>query len=544
MPEQRLQDLLASTPEQLAKYDIAEMNLLCATGLPGAEDLDIAACMRTLDLWAGHVRQKTIEKARLFHRNRELCQNSESIFRMRILIETLQKDFGVHYNPDRALTMVDEKLASALELLDSRDALLHGLLGPTRAGTCSNMPVLYVAIGRRLGYPVHLAYNPNHVYVRWESLDGKERFNIDGSGSGCNVHPDERYAQWPFPLPDFARNSGAYLRSLTPAEEFALFISTRGWVLSAHRRYAEALPCCITASVYAPKDPFYPRLTARMVGGWLRALYEKNPASLNNAHFRPDPERIHDFAHDPRDLLPPEQAVLALTALGRYYEIKNGEGVALSMYAAAHRMHPTHPGLAANFHRAVRTIASLPVDLRPSMTPSLPSAPAASALPFETRGLQLERAGKLGEAQMMFAEALLLEPTNVPCGEYLHRVVRKQVLDREKAGTLGLMPGRFSHEDKVTRLALRRAVVSAEWARVLASRGHFEDAVLACGEAVRLDPDRSEYQLLWQGVSRMFVQRNPTSPRVLSAPILPPSTVISLSPRSENRLIPKELVSC
>ncbi len=35
-------DLLAMSPDELAKVDIALMNLLCAKGLPGAENLDSA----------------------------------------------------------------------------------------------------------------------------------------------------------------------------------------------------------------------------------------------------------------------------------------------------------------------------------------------------------------------------------------------------------------------------------------------------------------------------------------------------------------------
>ncbi len=51
-----LDDLLKMTPEQLAKLDLAEMNLLCATGLPGAEDLHIDQCLTRLDEWAQRVR--------------------------------------------------------------------------------------------------------------------------------------------------------------------------------------------------------------------------------------------------------------------------------------------------------------------------------------------------------------------------------------------------------------------------------------------------------------------------------------------------------
>ena len=44
-----LDSLLALSPEELCRTDIAEMNLLCATGLPGAANLSVGRCLATLD---------------------------------------------------------------------------------------------------------------------------------------------------------------------------------------------------------------------------------------------------------------------------------------------------------------------------------------------------------------------------------------------------------------------------------------------------------------------------------------------------------------
>jgi len=51
--------LLGQCPDELQGVDIAEMNLLCAAGLPGAEDLDVDRCLATLDSWAARVRRET-----------------------------------------------------------------------------------------------------------------------------------------------------------------------------------------------------------------------------------------------------------------------------------------------------------------------------------------------------------------------------------------------------------------------------------------------------------------------------------------------------
>ena len=44
-----LKELLALPSDQIEKVDIGLMNLLCAKGLPGAEDLNVEQCLKTLD---------------------------------------------------------------------------------------------------------------------------------------------------------------------------------------------------------------------------------------------------------------------------------------------------------------------------------------------------------------------------------------------------------------------------------------------------------------------------------------------------------------
>lgn len=62
-----LRDLLAFSKSQLAGTDIAELNLRCAEGLPGAEDLDVGVSLRQLDEWAEAVRTATTNYLHLFY---------------------------------------------------------------------------------------------------------------------------------------------------------------------------------------------------------------------------------------------------------------------------------------------------------------------------------------------------------------------------------------------------------------------------------------------------------------------------------------------
>src|SRR2546421_580520 len=52
-------ELLSMPPEELAKMDIAFVNLRCAQSLPGADNLDVEKCLNTLDAWAKRVKAET-----------------------------------------------------------------------------------------------------------------------------------------------------------------------------------------------------------------------------------------------------------------------------------------------------------------------------------------------------------------------------------------------------------------------------------------------------------------------------------------------------
>lgn len=51
---------LTDLPEaELARCDVAAVNLACAEGLPGAERLDVPACLHTLGKWTKRVHRET-----------------------------------------------------------------------------------------------------------------------------------------------------------------------------------------------------------------------------------------------------------------------------------------------------------------------------------------------------------------------------------------------------------------------------------------------------------------------------------------------------
>jgi len=243
-----LSALLALPAEAIGAVDIARLNLLCASGLPGAEALDLAAALETLDAWAAHVQRET--ERHLYRVNdpryAEHYRRSEAYFRAEMLLQVLQTDLGVKYNQGAAWDF---------SFADSRVAFLHGMIPPPGrgveempGGTCLSMPVMYAAIGRRLGYPLALVMTDSHVFVRWDGEGHanpawRERFNIEGAGEGFSSFPDDYYRTWPRAVGAREVELNRYLVSLTPAETFALFLAARGHCLLDNGDAAGAARC-------------------------------------------------------------------------------------------------------------------------------------------------------------------------------------------------------------------------------------------------------------------------------------------------------------
>lgn len=83
-------ELCALTPDELAHCDIALMNLLCAEGLRGAENLDLANCLAVLDDFARRVKSETDRHLYRFRENPAQFNRSEGYFRMLMLTTVLQ----------------------------------------------------------------------------------------------------------------------------------------------------------------------------------------------------------------------------------------------------------------------------------------------------------------------------------------------------------------------------------------------------------------------------------------------------------------------
>ncbi len=230
-------ELVALPSGQLQQMDIARMNLLCAQGLPGAEGLGVEQSLEMLDQWAELVQQNEVGHLPEFYRNSQQYDGSVAKFKAVNLGLTLKQDLQCGYNQKLVTQGLMNDVSSTRFFRDADDLFLHGFTGD-RKGSCSSLPVLMVAVGRRCGYPLHLVACKGHLFCRWD--DGKERFNIETACPGIDSKPDAHYKRWPHPATDEEIKSEKYLKNLTPQEELGVFCQIRAACLQENNRMDEA----------------------------------------------------------------------------------------------------------------------------------------------------------------------------------------------------------------------------------------------------------------------------------------------------------------
>jgi hypothetical protein len=198
--------------------------------------------MRTLDQWAKQVEGETERLRPQFDRHPEEFNHSWAMFRALALVTVLQRDIGIRYNP--GLIERDDFFT------DARNLFLHGVID-TRQGTCSSLPPLYLAVGRRLGYPLKLVTTASHLFVRWDDAGG-ERFNIECTSLGMNSYPEEHYRTWPVKVTNEQVAAFRFLHSHSPREELAAFLGCRGHCSLFNEDYRGAAQAYAWARVADP----------------------------------------------------------------------------------------------------------------------------------------------------------------------------------------------------------------------------------------------------------------------------------------------------
>jgi hypothetical protein len=224
---------LLKSDAELDKADLLELNLLVAKGLPEYSSLDIAACKQQLDKWAGEIRAVLAEDQHTFERAREKW-GTRKRFELAVMGSVLMEDHQVRYVDKLDHGNADHKFSC-------------GVL-KNNTGTCATLPVIWTALGRRLGHTLSIALMPEHLYCIVQ--DGSATINIETTGTAhLSMNSDEKLRK--MCPPELVKN-GTYLRMLSNREMIAVFIGLRGEVWDTRGDVEKALSDYLRAHEISP----------------------------------------------------------------------------------------------------------------------------------------------------------------------------------------------------------------------------------------------------------------------------------------------------
>ena len=203
--------------EELGKVDPVVVNLVVARGIPSLVDLDVGRYVELADQWADDLLGRMPALETEFHKAPGDWRGDFDFFRLGLVCWYVDVVLGVAYRED-------QRNAARILYTDATDLFLNGVMD-TRRGTCGNLALLHVVLGRRIGLPVSLACAGSHFICRFD--DGTKTINIDATETGhggFSSRPDEYVlAQWKLPAKaqacgsdlrgDAARNAGTVSRS-------------------------------------------------------------------------------------------------------------------------------------------------------------------------------------------------------------------------------------------------------------------------------------------------------------------------------------------
>lgn len=157
------------------------------------------------------------------------------------MIQFVQTALRVQYNMEFA--------EGEYNAMDSRNLFLTGVL-TGHGGTCVSLPILYAALGQRVGYPVAVAQTWEHFYC--VCGDGPNSFCFEAAGNGFEKLSHEHYRNFCRPVTSREEKSHGFLRRLSHRELIAQFASERSNCLEEQFRFDEALEANFLAVRVAP----------------------------------------------------------------------------------------------------------------------------------------------------------------------------------------------------------------------------------------------------------------------------------------------------
>lgn len=260
-------ELLDLPTSQRTSLDPAELSLLCTRGLSGAQRVDATRCLAALEQWTEFVRVETARRLaspapREHSTGDRLGVAGDSRRKAQTLLQGLRDVLGPDRRPASLESGTLEAAVATGRPLDPQDLFLCGVLGSadlSHRPTSVLLPWLYLAVGRRLGYPLRLAAQEGRLLLRWEGQD--EQFTIDWQQSWSEppfVAPELRFRLEQPGRPPFSPSPGqpplttSPLHLLTADDELAVLLDARGACLESHGQNREALVAYAQAHRLSP----------------------------------------------------------------------------------------------------------------------------------------------------------------------------------------------------------------------------------------------------------------------------------------------------
>ncbi len=240
--------LMALTDPELDRVDPVVVNLAVARGVPEFAELDVEHYARTLDAWAEEIRFDTERHWYRFQQNPVQFNHSAIEYKILWLCSDVNAVFKIDYD------------LADFDAYEPSNLFLNGLVD-RKLGTCISMPMLYVALGWRLGYPIKAVPVPTHVFARWD--DGQTRINIEATGYGADL-PDPFYAAEYF-VSARCKERGAYLASLTPRQTLAELLLSRADYWQRRGDLRRRLEDALQANILYPDCPL---AIAQLADAW------------------------------------------------------------------------------------------------------------------------------------------------------------------------------------------------------------------------------------------------------------------------------------
>ncbi len=220
--------------------DIAKVNLLCSLGLNEYTDHLYHECLDLVSEWSCQLLEFTERNHHHFREDPGYFEHSEEVFQAIAMVQFVQEALRVHYNTTFA--------EGEYNAIDSRNLFLTGVLTGF-GGTCVSLPMLYVALAQRIGYPVEVAHTWEHYYCVWDSQNG---FCFEAAGTGFDKRTHEFYRHFRKIVNAEDEFTFGFLRTLSRKELFACFAKERSHCLQEQFRFDEALEADYLAKTLAP----------------------------------------------------------------------------------------------------------------------------------------------------------------------------------------------------------------------------------------------------------------------------------------------------